>query len=499
MAIVGCTATVPSSTPVRQRTGSEVVHWKDCGSGFQCGTLSVPLDWFASGGRNIDLAIIRKPASGSERIGSLVMNPGGPGEPGVEFLRNIEAMGTVPAELSKRFDLVAWDPRGSGSSIGIRCSTNAEMIEPDPLPYPATKTARDKVIAKDDAERKSCMVKEGDVLPYVATRQTTHDMDAIRAALGDQKLTYVGYSYGTALGLQYLQDFPGRVRAMVLDGVVTPGADPLTTTYRQLASFETNLTAFLGECKARSNCTFGGGDPRGALIRFLDQLQKGQRIPASYSTTADDGTVHDRRGTLGLTEALEGIIATMYNRSSWPMLETALTSATNSAAPDGRYLLSFRDQLEGRQADGSWNHSLDANMAISCADQAERATSDFGDVALITKWDRQLPFFGAFGAVGQPGCYGVPAARWPMRAPTTASLASSPPVVLVNSIHDPATPYSNAKVILGLLPKATLVTWEGEDHTSFAQGHSCIDDDVVPYLVELKMPSPDATCRAGGA
>ena len=496
LALASCTVSVPASSPAPGGTLSTRLTWHACHGSYQCSTLKVPLDWFHTTDKTISLALIRRPASGPNRIGSLLLNPGGPGEPGVSFLTQFMDSGSVPAELKKRFDLMSWDPRGTGASAGIACQTDAQMLEPDPLPVPRTEAERKAVIAKADAINKTCEAKDGAVIPYVGTRQTAHDLDAIRAAVGDPKLSYLGYSYGTAIGLRYLQDFPTHVRAMVLDGVVIPGSDPTTTTFDQVASFEHNLDAFLANCAASPSCKFGNGDPKAALEAFLAALKTGVRIPGTYQLPDDNGVSHTRKGTVGLSEALEGIIAALYNQASWPALEVALANASKSPSPDGSYLLEFRDQLEGRNLDGTWNHSNEANQAISCADQTQRATDLFGDTKLIREWSTKLPFFGAFGAVGEPGCYSWPTAKFPITTPTRADFADTPPVVLVNSIHDPATPYANAKTVLALLPRATLVTWGGEDHTSFAQGHACIDKAVVPYLVDLTAPPPHLECKA---
>lgn len=473
---------------------SSPVDWKSCHSTFECATVSVPLNWFHDTGKTIKLALIRKPATEPNPIGSLLLNPGGPGEPGVGFLQQFMTMGDAQKKLNAKFDLVSWDPRGTGASSGVDCSTKAEMLEPDPLPIPRTQAKRDAVAAKDRKFTERCVAKHGDVIPYVGTRQTAHDLDAIRSAVGDDKLTYVGYSYGTAIGLQYLQDFPDKVRAMALDGIVIPGSDPIPATKSQIGSFESNLNDFLADCKSDKACPFGNGNPAGALTYFLDVLATGKRIPADYSLPDDDGVLHTRKGTVGKSEALEGILTALYSRDSWSFLQVGLKRATDPTDPDGGYLLMLRDQLEGRNLDGTWNHSTDANIAISCADQSERADAPFGDPKLVAEWTNEFPFFGAVGAVGQPGCYQWPAARYPLKMPTKSSLAPAPPIMIINSSHDPATPYESATRLLALLPHGTLVTYEGEDHTSFARGHSCVDGAVVPYLISLERPATDITC-----
>lgn len=495
------TPTTPSESTVRptNSTGRPTeagLSWHTCRGSYQCATLSVPLDWFHKTGDTIDLALVRKPATDPHPVGSLLLNPGGPGEPGTDFLDQLLSSGTFPASLRKRFDLVSWDPRGTGASAGVACLTTAELTEPDPLPYPPTAAARSKVAAKDRAQQDRCLSEDGKVIPYVSTKETVHDLDAIRAALGDAKLTYVGFSYGTAIGLEYLTTFPTHVRAMALDGIDLPGSDPIASAKAQIASFESNLDAFLAACKADSSCPFGGGQPAKALDAFLARLQSGVRIPAAYVLPDDNGHRHERNGTVGYAEALEGMIAALYNRDSWSVLEQGLADASRSRDPDGHVLLALRDLLAGRDSDGTWSHITEANTAISCADQTQRATSDFGDPARIVAWSKEIPVFGEVGAVGLPGCYQWPEAKYPLHALTKSEFAKAPPVVLVNSLHDPATPFADAVRAKALLPTARLVTWGGDDHTSFGQGHACIDDAVTPYLIAGTLPADGISCPA---
>lgn len=501
----GCTVSVPSAGPgptstspaVTRSTSNQAssqLRWRDCQDGYECAELEVPLDWSSPQGEKISLALIRRRARKPNPIGSLLFNPGGPGEPGTDFLRQFLDSGKLPAEIADRFDLVSWDPRGTGKSSGIACLTDAEFTEPDPLPYPPTASARAAVVAQATAQQQACTKRFARIIPQVSTIATVRDLDAIRAALGDDRLNYVGFSYGTTIGLEYLKMFPSHVRAVVLDGVALPGSDPVTTAYAQMASFEANLDRFLDRCAANASCSFGNGDPRGTLLRFLGELAAGKRIPASYELPDPEGGSHRRDGTLGYTEAVAGIAAALYNELSWEMLEAGLAAATRPQNPDGHFLLMFRDLLRGRQLDGTWNHSAEANTAISCADQSERATSFFGDPARMTEWAKKLPVFGRFGAAGLPGCYQWPLARQPLTPLRRADLADAPGIVVVNSTHDPATPYANAKEAVALLPDARLVTWNGDDHTSFAQGHSCVDDAVVPYLIAQTMPTAGLRC-----
>ncbi|MBS1846986.1 MAG: alpha/beta fold hydrolase [Actinobacteria bacterium] len=500
--VAGCTrsipsATSPTSTTPAHRGSHPTLAWHTCKKTYQCASLSVPLDWSRPNGPEIDLALIRKPARKPNPIGSLLFNPGGPGEPGTTFLPQLLDSGNVPTQLADRFDLVSWDPRGTGDSAGIACLRDADFTEPDPLPYPPTAAERKAVVAKATRQQQRCIATDGHVIPHVGTIQTVHDLDAIRAATGDAKLNYVGFSYGTTIGLEYLRLYGRHVRAMVLDGVALPGTDPITTTKAQMTSFESNLDRFLDDCRSDPSCPFGNGDPRAALMTLLDHLATGARLPASYILPDESGVKHRRDGTLGYTEAVAGIAAALYNRSSWSILRSGLAAATNPTDPDGHTLLMLRDLLQGRQLDGTWNHSVEANAAITCADQHARAKSYFGDPARISTWSKELPVFGAFGAAGLPGCFGWPKPLQPLAALTPDALRQAPRVVVVNSAHDPATPYANAVKAVSMLPDARLVTWGGDDHTSFAGGHSCIDDAVVPYLIDGTLPPVGVRCAAG--
>lgn len=510
-----CTATVsPSSdravggdpsqsTVVTQSPKVSALTWKPCHDQFQCATLRVPLNWFAtadnapSSDKTISIAVVKQPATDADPIGSLIMNPGGPGESGVEFLTQFSSIGQIPDEMAAKFDLVSWDPRGTGDSSPLKCTTVAQSLEPQPLPLPPKGAKRDAVANTITKRIEKCLHDNADLIPYVGTRQTAEDLNALVTALGDDKLTYLGFSYGTAIGLEYLQAHPDRVRAMVLDGLVMPGEEPISSSRNQIASFESNLDRFLEQCANDTTCDFGNGKPRAQLTKLLDKLRTGARIPADYQLPDESGKTHKRTGTLGYSEALQGLILPLYSRENWPLLAMALRDATNATKPDGGYLLMFRDQMLGRQLDGSWSNSSDAFSAIQCADQTERATSPFGDLSVVAEWSKEFPFLGTVGAVGLPGCYKMPPARWPAKMPTKATLKASPPVLLVNATHDSATPYRTAQQVEKLLPTSSLITVESENHTSVAQGNACVDRRAVQYLVQAELPA-SATCDADG-
>lgn len=497
-------STKPSNTPT-SAAGNPSAHpkltaWVACKDGLECATLAVPLDWKHPAGETIGLAVARRKATGpGRRLGSVLFNPGGPAESGVKFLRDIgQNADRFPKGLQRRFDIVSWDTRGSGASVPIRCTTTKEFEEPelDPTPdTPAEVTALDDKAHRDTS---ACIRKAGRLFSHVGTASTVRDLDALRGALGDAKLNYVGYSYGTTIGELYAKRYPAHVRAMVLDGVTLPGEEPIDEAHRQVQSFERNLDDFLADCARRPACKFGHGDPKGALSKLIADLESGTRLPASYAGPDENGKRHTREGTLGIGEIYSGLILPLYSRSSWSDLEQALTDATRPSQPDGFRLLSFRDQLAGRQLDGTWDPSNDGREVISCEDSADRATSVIGDTARVAAWARELPFFGALGAVGLPGCYLFPKASEPLGALADGSITGVAPVVIVSSTRDPATPYERGKEAQAKIRASVVLTWDSADHTAYGRQSPCLDPPITRYLIDLTVPRDGLRCAPAG-
>jgi pimeloyl-ACP methyl ester carboxylesterase len=466
--------------------------WEDCDDGLQCSTLEVPLDWEDPSGDTVSLAVIRKPAKiTAQRIGSVLFNPGGPGEPGTDFLRQFIEGDRIPEGLGDRFDLVSWDPRGTGDSSGVRCITDEQAAEPDVDPTidsPADVTAIDAEAATLLA---GCEAGSGDVWTHVGTRDTVRDLDALRAALGDEQLTYVGYSYGTTVGIEYGRMFPDHIRAMVLDGVALPATDPVEATHLQARSFETNFEAFLDDCDEQKACPFGGGDPYKAFTDLVTKLETGTRLPADYELPDSKGTVHRRRGTVGIGELYSAVAVSLYAKENWIALDLALAAAEKG---DGQLLLYLRDTFAGRADDGTWSHLPEANLAINCADQEVRADDADGDDSLRGAWAKELPLLGSVFATGTPGCFGVPAAEEPLTPLADGDLDDVPAVVVVGTTDDPATPYARSEELHDLLPEASLVTWDSADHTAYGRGSDCLDDPITTYLEELTLPEDGLRC-----
>ena len=322
---------------------------------MECARLKVPLDDTVTGGPTISLAIARVRARDPQhRIGSLLMNPGGPGAPGIQFLRDFAP--TLPGTIRDRFDLVSFDPRGTGASAPVECTPNLDSLYN--LEFaPRDDAARQALVAGVRAFIAQCQAKAGAELPYVSTERAARDMDRIRAALGDQRLTYLGYSYGTYLGSLYADRYPTHVRAMVLDGAVDPALDAAAQQIQQAQGFEHGLDLFLQSCATDTTCSFHRGGNTAAAYDALRARVGATPVPA---TGAGKGR------TLNGTEFDIGVTQFLYRgQQAWQDLGQALDAADTG---DGGALLTQSDVYTGRHADGTYDQSQDAFLAIGCLD-----------------------------------------------------------------------------------------------------------------------------------
>jgi len=465
------TGTPSSPTPILPTPSS--VAWSDCGSGLQCGSLTVPLDYSNPDKDTIKLALIRKRATDpTRRIGSVLTNPGGPGASGIDYLR--QAAGSMTS-LNKRFDLVGFDPRGVGQSAPVRCFTAAQedafnALDPV-LDDPQEKQA---AIQADKDFAAACEQRSAQILPFVDTASAARDMDEIRAAVGDPKLTYLGFSYGTYLGQMYAHLFPTHVRALSLDGVLDPTLSANDLLLAQVGGFEANLEGFAADCKARTSCQFGRtGDPVAKVNALLNGLD------------SNPMAVGNRQLTRAL--AIYGIGTPLYDPGAWPYLDQGLTAAEQG---NGRLLLAFSDLYLGRQADGSYDNETDANFAINCLDHP--VPSD------VTAYDQLGPAFvkasTAFGAAFQYS--NLPCVYWPVKptghdGPLTDD--GAPPILLVGGTHDPATPYAWAVSVHHQLANSVLLTRNGYGHVSYDKS-SCAQLAEDAYLVNLTLPADGTVC-----
>lgn len=433
------------------------IAWEACGDA-ECATVAAPLDHDDPDGPTIDIHVSRLPASG-QRIGALWINFGGPGGTAADTI----SFWPVPSEISEHFDIVGMDPRGVGESTALECGLSAaELYEPDPT----IDDQADVDALLDVSERyvDDCERERGDLLPHLGTRDVARDMDLIRSMMGDDDVNYVGYSYGTSIGQAYADEFPDRVRTMVLDGVVDPAPSGIDVAITQAEGFETALANWAADCPARG-CPFS--DPIVAVERMLDAAEGG--VPA--------GSL----GTLGPGEAATGLAYTLYADSTWSQLDTAVSDVLNSN--DGSGMVAFAEAYTGL-ADFS------IYFAVSCLDSTwPTDTDEF--LARAKASEAVAPRFGEAIVNDYIRCALWPAPPDPLGA---ISAPGAPPILVVSTTGDPATPYENGVVVAERLESGVLVTNEGEGHTIVFQGNGCIDDLVTAYLVDASVPDEGITC-----
>ncbi|MFF1283298.1 alpha/beta hydrolase [Streptomyces sp. NPDC058299] len=480
-------AALPRSTPSALTSYySQRLRWRDCGApGFQCATMKAPLDYAAPGAGSVRLAVARKKATGKGKpLGSLLVNPGGPGGSAVGYLQQYAGIG-YPARIRARYDMVAVDPRGVARSEPVHCLDGQRMdaytqtdITPD------DQRERNALVTADREFAESCGAHSAKLLRHVSTVETARDMDILRAVLGDRKLNYVGASYGTFLGATYAGLFPARVGRMVLDGAMDPSLDARRLNLDQTAGFETAFQAFAKDCVRRSDCPLGGkgtapaqaGDRLRAFFRKLDA----HPVPA--------GDADGRR--LGEALATTGVIASMYDEGSWEQLREALTSAMRHN--DGAGLLALSDSYYERDANGHYSNLMMANAAVNCLDLPPAFTGPEQAEKALPAFEKVSPVFGPGLAWASLNC-----AYWPVKAtgePHRIEARGAAPILVVGTVRDPATPYRWAQSLARQLSSGRLLTYVGDGHTAYGRGSACIDSAINTYLLHGTPPAPGKRC-----
>ncbi|MCV7424160.1 alpha/beta hydrolase [Mycobacterium yunnanensis] len=490
VATAGCGATVDGKPEASAERAAETVQWGPCQvvsgggdgqlpKGAQCGNLTVPVDYAKPDGATANLALIRFPATG-QKIGSLVVNPGGPGESGVDAA--VGMVENLPPQIRERFDLVGFDPRGIGSSTpAVRCNSDAEAdaerADPE-VDYSPAGVAHIEDTEKQFVQR--CVDRMGkDFLANVGTASVVKDLDELRAALGDAKLTYLGYSYGTLIGSAYAEAYPDKVRAMILDGAVDPDADPVQANVNQAAGFQKAFDAYAADCAKTPSCPLGT-DPAKAVDVFHSLVDPLVTTPAP---------THDPRG-LSYGDALTGTTMALYSPSTWKKLTEGLTEL---AQGHGDTLLQLADDYSERDDQGHYANTNDAQIAVTCVDRPP-----ITDRAKVVEQDQETRKVAPFMSYG-PFTGNAPlddCAFWPVPptgTPHAAAAPGLPPVLVVSTTHDPATPYQ-AGVNLAKELHGALLTFDGTQHTVVFEGNSCVDEAATAYLVDLTVPAAGATC-----
>ena len=447
--------------------------WKNCGKNLDCGSLKVPLDYQAPAATQITLNVVRHRAlKPKQRIGSLLVNPGGPGSGGT-FLANA-AEQEYGQSLLDNFDIIGWDPRGTGQSKpAIDCVDNL-----DPTfgldSSPDNQQDHDAMVAADQGFDDACAAKNGGLLKHVSTTESATDMDSIRKALGEDKISYFGFSYGSQLGAVWTTLFPSTVRAAVLDGAVDPNADATQVAQNQAQGFEGAFKSFAADCAANSKCPFNsGGDPVAAYDALTAKIDAKPIVVTQGRTSVTEGVLFT-----AVAEAL-------YTSERWPTLAEALADAQNGK---GNGLLALYDAYYQRNSKGVASNFLEAFYAITCLDDGT-PRSVAGVDANVAEIEAAAPRFGSDFA------HGYICALWPIPpAPkVTVTGKGAGPIVVVGTTGDPATPLAGTRKMAAALEDGHLVTVQAEQHTGYG-ANQCVDNAVDDYLTSLKIPAEGLVC-----
>lgn len=466
-----------SAMPGLERFLEQTVTWTNCGDA-ECTHITVPLDYEDPDGRTIDLAATRVPATGKERLGSLLLNPGGPGASAFDYAKAADFV--VGEQIRSAYDVVGVDPRGVGKSDPLTCLTNEQrdaLIEVDGTPDDEGERAAIADAAKIPA--RECTRADAELAAHMGTVNVARDFDIVRHVLGDERLNFLGKSYGTAIGAVYAELFPERVGRMVLDGVLPPDLSLEEISLGQVDGFEAALVDFSRDCAEHRDCPFAGD---GAQVRqsLIDALK---RLDAQPLTV--DGRL--------VNEAVASYAVLMYLYAppgDYEQLRDGLNQLVNEG--DASRLMSMLDARVSRGPDGQYvDNGTDAFYTVTCADDTTSATVD--EVrALADEWSTRSPLFGSSLAYGLLFCEGWPTATPPV---TQTDAKGADPILIVSTMHDPATPYAWGQRLAERLDSGVLLTWDGRRHTAYGEGSSCVDDAVDAYLLRGELPPEGTICQ----
>jgi pimeloyl-ACP methyl ester carboxylesterase len=465
-------------TPSLQAFYAQRPKWSGCGDGFLCAAISVPIDYADPAAGRMALKLIRLPATDpAHRIGSLLINPGGPGASGIHYARN--AQYAFSAGVRAAYDIVGFDPRGVGTSTPVHCLAAKDidaLLAYDGSPDTAAEEQGIVDISRHFAD--GCMQRSAKILGHLGTVDAARDMDVIRGVVGDAKLNYFGDSYGTFLGATYAEEFPTKVGRLVLDGAIDPTLSATTLAQGQLGGFERALGAFLSDCLRRTDCPVGPtvADARAQIARLVS-----------------DSDARPLRSSSGrpVTQSLVvlGLIYPLYAKSLWPTLRIALGQALNG---NGTTLLYAADSYSDRNADGTYaSNQNEATYAVNCLDRPDHST--IPEIrATAARFAQTSPIFGAYFAWGD-----VPCTVWPVPPtdqPHAIHAAGAAPILVLGTTRDPATPYEWAQRLASMLDSGRLLTRVGDGHTAYRRGSACTDDAVDAYLLHGTLPAAGTVC-----
>lgn len=477
-----------TSTPTGETVAADLqsfydqqLIWTGCGDGLQCTEAEAPLDWADPQRESIHLALVRQAATGGEPIGSLLVNPGGPGGSGYDFIHDSVDYATSET-LQASFDIVGFDPRGVNRSSAVSCYDDPADFDAFLFDlFPGEYGSDEWIAASEQANADfgaACAEHTGELLGYVDTVSAARDLDLLRAILGDTKLNYLGYSYGTLLGATYAELYPQNTGRLVFDGALDPATSSFDVSATQAQGFESALRAFLADCADYEDCPFTGSVDS-AMTRIRTLLD---RLDASPLRNEDGREL----GSGAMTIA---IITPLYSESTWSALRQIFTDVLRG---DPAYAFQIADFYYNRNSDGTYeNNSTEAFLAINCLDYATDSS-----LASIRAEEAELvtlaPVLGRQLAYGGTGC-----AEWPYpstreRGPIAA--AGSSDILVLGTVNDPATPYRWAEAMAEQLENGHLVTYDGEGHTAYNKGSDCVNSVVDDYFIHGTVPTADPRC-----
>ena len=483
LVLVGCGSNGSSNPATTISTGPYVptgFNWKACDDSastttVQCGTLQVPFDYNNPSAGTFTLYVKLLPAANPTlRIGSMMVNPGGPGFGGSSLAD--DASYYFSSDIIDHFDIIAWDPRGTGKSTpAVDCVDDYDQYFGIDSP-PDSPEEKQALIDASQAFNDECMDNSGEILPYISTQASATDMNSIRQALGEDKISYFGFSYGSELGATWATMFPQTVRAAVFDGAVDPQATSAQEGMAQAGGFEGQLTTFLAACSKNSTCAFyNGGKAEAAFDSLLLELDTKPLVVTKDRTPVTQGV------------AFTAVAQAMYSDSNWPQLEQALADAQQG---DGAGLLKLYDDYYQRKDDGSYGNELEAFLAISCLD-------DPGATSVKEVEDAVQDFVAAAPRLGANFGYGYSCALWPVKPATKidATGKGAGPIVVVGTTGDPATPLASTRKMAAALEQGILLIVEANQHTGYG-ANECINTAVDSYLIDLTVPVNETTCKS---
>lgn len=450
------------------------VDWTDCGDGFSCGRVTVPMNYDEPDGETIELSLKVHEATGQSQ-GALLTNPGGPGSSGVELVESASMM--FGEDLLAGFDLVGFDPRGVGDSDSVACYDSEQLQEYFGISYDVeTDEGWEDYVEEATTYGESCLENTGPLLEFVDTISSAKDMDILRAVLDQPQLTYLGFSYGTFLGATYAELFPDRVGRFVLDGAVDPSLDYATLNRGQIEGFDVAFRSYIEDCQAGPDCVFDG-DVQDGIDVTVDLL----------ATLADDpmtGADPDRPVTDA--DLLNAIVVALYLVDNWPVLTEALSALIEEDDPSQVQFMS--DFAMEREPDGSYPEDQGAFRAINCLDYPVELDRD-AITAEAEVVEGLSEVFGPYFGYGEVGCATLPFQSEATRAPISAP--GTPPIVVIGTTRDPATPHEWAEAMADQLESGILISYDGDGHTAYGGTSACVNEAVESFLLDgVEPPNP---------